>query len=369
MEEKELNLVEKLKRVPKGTKLYSMVHGNVAFLRIVNGKYPIDTSIDSFTIDGRLYCNYDNECVLFPSRTQRNWNLFHYALKGEYVTVVSLSRKGKEIKYVCQVANDGVFDVENSEVIKSNGMIGKRAIEIRESTKDEVLTLSPLFKKGDIVKLEPKDECYGDKCYMFESRDGDTAKLVTDTTCHIYYHICRLVHATEKEALAFREDLMNRYFKEINEHGEIVECFKKGDIIRASEDGDFFTCLVINTNANTIRIKLIGDCGICCTELPFDKVLRHATNPEIEAFKNELRDEYNSMLKDGDIVPWRANKGGICFRVSNFGSIFDVEDTFSKMDDVRYNLYKRGVCNYFATRELAKHSPLYHFFHQNEKDA
>ena len=79
-----LNLVEILKDCPKGTKLYSTTYGDVELIRVNqndNVDYPIeiklsDDSISSVTTDGRLYEYYNSECILFPSKDQRNWSKF-----------------------------------------------------------------------------------------------------------------------------------------------------------------------------------------------------------------------------------------------------------------------------------------------------
>lgn len=80
-----LNLVEILKDCPKGTKFYSPIYGDVEFVEVriknYDGDYPIeikasDDSIDNFAKDGRTYIDYDGECMLFPSREQRDWSKF-----------------------------------------------------------------------------------------------------------------------------------------------------------------------------------------------------------------------------------------------------------------------------------------------------
>ena len=79
-----LNLVEILKDYPKGTKLYSTTYGDVELIRVNQNDdvdYPIeiklsDDSINSVTTDGRLCEYYNGECVLFPSREQRDWSKF-----------------------------------------------------------------------------------------------------------------------------------------------------------------------------------------------------------------------------------------------------------------------------------------------------
>lgn len=79
-----LNLKEILKDCPIGTKLYSSVHGEVELEEVhLNSRpdYPIEVrlsnnSLDSFTLDGRLFAEYNGECMLFPSREQRDWSEF-----------------------------------------------------------------------------------------------------------------------------------------------------------------------------------------------------------------------------------------------------------------------------------------------------
>ena len=78
---KNIDLTKILKDCPKGFKLYSLVHGEVQFGYIEHGDFPItvelsDSSESDFTKDGRLYRSYDGECVLLPSKNQRDWSKF-----------------------------------------------------------------------------------------------------------------------------------------------------------------------------------------------------------------------------------------------------------------------------------------------------
>ena len=74
-----LNLVEILKDAPKGTKLWSPVYGDITFLEVnENADYPIicEGGI-SFTKEGRRIRGFPNaECVIFPSKENRNWAAF-----------------------------------------------------------------------------------------------------------------------------------------------------------------------------------------------------------------------------------------------------------------------------------------------------
>ena len=77
-----LDLVKILKDCPKGTKLYSAIHGEVTLDQVnnIDGYYPIvvkyNDSQTEFTRDGKYYIEYDGECMLFPSKDQRDWSKF-----------------------------------------------------------------------------------------------------------------------------------------------------------------------------------------------------------------------------------------------------------------------------------------------------
>lgn len=82
-----LNLVEILKDCPKGYKLYSPLFGEVEFKEIRSDEtYQILTSYDydgikesqaRFTKEGFYYTGLDVECLLFPSKDQRDWSKFN----------------------------------------------------------------------------------------------------------------------------------------------------------------------------------------------------------------------------------------------------------------------------------------------------
>lgn len=78
-----LNLVERLKDCPEGTKLYSTNFGEVKLCNVnkYTNTYPIcvedkKCGISFTTSDGRLRVDLDGECTLFPSKEQRDWSKF-----------------------------------------------------------------------------------------------------------------------------------------------------------------------------------------------------------------------------------------------------------------------------------------------------
>lgn len=78
-----LNLVEILKDCKKGTKLYSPIYGDVELVKVYlhDEKFPIEVKLqskafDCFSKDGRIFTEFNGECILFPSREQRDWSKF-----------------------------------------------------------------------------------------------------------------------------------------------------------------------------------------------------------------------------------------------------------------------------------------------------
>ena len=77
-----INLVKILKDCPPKTPLYSVIHGDVEFFCIDrnNHNFPIKLFISdtkyytAVTKEGKYIDNCNGECVLFPSKEQRDWN-------------------------------------------------------------------------------------------------------------------------------------------------------------------------------------------------------------------------------------------------------------------------------------------------------
>ena len=94
-----LDLGEILKDCPRGTKLYSPLCGEVVLNSVNNyANYPIEVNHNNskltFTRYGRLYDEFpDGECVLFPSKYQRDWSKFKVPVeKFDYSTLKPFDR-------------------------------------------------------------------------------------------------------------------------------------------------------------------------------------------------------------------------------------------------------------------------------------
>lgn len=72
-----MNILRILKNIPKGTKLYSPAFGEVKFICLYGDKIMTEdiTNIQRlFYSNGNFY--EEGECMLFPSRENRDWNTF-----------------------------------------------------------------------------------------------------------------------------------------------------------------------------------------------------------------------------------------------------------------------------------------------------
>lgn len=86
-----MNIAEILKNAPKGTKLYSPLFGEVELKSVDDDviEVRIEDSLSTFYKDGRFYRNYSSgECLLFPSKDERNWDNVYF-LKDKAPVMVS----------------------------------------------------------------------------------------------------------------------------------------------------------------------------------------------------------------------------------------------------------------------------------------
>ena len=123
-----MNIAEILRHCPKGTKLYSTIFGEVTLDKVnIHDVHPIivyrlNYLKTSFTEEGYYLTDYPNsECVLFPSKEQRDWSKFRLPVKrgdimmginGEcpFIATGELSNTNSP-KYVCGINSLGEFQL------------------------------------------------------------------------------------------------------------------------------------------------------------------------------------------------------------------------------------------------------------------
>lgn len=121
-----INLIEILKDCPQGTKLYSTMYGDVEFESINEDKsHPIIVRIDDdhtecFSIDGKIYSFYDGECVLFPSKEERDWSKFNPKTKQTKFDPKTLQAFDRVLT---RDTDTGYWDCDFFAFIKKDGAI------------------------------------------------------------------------------------------------------------------------------------------------------------------------------------------------------------------------------------------------------
>ena len=125
-----INIVEKLKDCPQGTKLYSPLFGEVELVRIdiENPRFPIIVKVlndespfsrVTFTAEGKWYSFKQSECLLFPSKDNKDWNKFRIPVKkGDimmipnsyhaFITTGEFTDNGS-VMFICGVDEDNEF--------------------------------------------------------------------------------------------------------------------------------------------------------------------------------------------------------------------------------------------------------------------
>lgn len=122
-----MNIVEILRHCPKGTKLYSTVFGEVTLDEVdIHTIYPIvvrrfNHLKTSFDKEGHYLEDYPGaECVLFPSKEQRDWEKFRIPFKvGDIVMTVGGETPFIFKEYIdrfahcyCGIDANGTFKIE-----------------------------------------------------------------------------------------------------------------------------------------------------------------------------------------------------------------------------------------------------------------
>lgn len=197
-----MNIAEILKGAPKGTKLYSPIFGDVIFEEIRHDYIRVSTNciMREFHSDGRFYAN--GECMLFPSRENRDWNTFNYCsfkngdviIRNDGIFTAIFSHVGieglpymKTVNYHCWVKNNGTIKCRKDYGIgtyleyrlateKEKEFFFKALAEKGFKWNSDTLTLEKLEDKFDTTTLKSFDKVL--------ARDTDLNVWV----CRIYSH-------------------------------------------------------------------------------------------------------------------------------------------------------------------------------------
>lgn len=277
-----MNIAEILKYCPKGTKLYSLVDGEVTLENICNtGQYSIEviTSVQTsnyFTKDGLLFPNRPNgECVLFPSKDQRDWGKFRLPFKaGDIVMTIDkltpfIFKEYVDDTYAHCYCGVDVYDTLRIEAPVDTYWTSSFIIPASEEAKKELFDkmaeagykwnadtlelekIESKFKEGDVVIDDQ-----GNLCLVSKIRDDGfitiTAALYTNKTLNVYISntVTRSIQLVSIASITDRNKLYSalvregyKYDKE--QHLLIKQEFKPFDkvLIRDEDNQTWRVCL------------------------------------------------------------------------------------------------------------------------------
>lgn len=100
-----LTIANRLRYAPKGMELYSIAHGKVFFENALNGQIALkkDRLSYSYLPNGKVSSVEDGECVLFPSKDNRDWSTVNYSKP---------QRPDLPIDTLC-IVTDGIYKENN----------------------------------------------------------------------------------------------------------------------------------------------------------------------------------------------------------------------------------------------------------------
>lgn len=181
--EQKLNIAEILKNKPRGTKLYSMIHGKCSFEAVTDEIFKINFCTSKFGLTQSGECTlikfgnmYDGgECIIFPSKEMRDWKKFSWK-KGDvlisndgYIEVIfdkwyddtytsfyckhylNSEDKNKIVYYEEFLCTTVRYSLEDKDTVQTyiktieerlGGKLNRETLEIEKHTE---------FKDGDIV--------------------------------------------------------------------------------------------------------------------------------------------------------------------------------------------------------------------------
>jgi len=184
-----MNIANILKNCPKDTELYSPVFGKVKFVEV----YDTSNEIVCHTPIGNVRFHSDGtyfkwgECVLFPSKEQRDWNKFIPDFENGNIIIanqgnIAIFRDYRgtghnRMRIYCQIDAVGRFIPYDMNVIPEGWRLAKyseivafekKIAEAGYSWNGKELIQIPKFKAGDVITnnyLTYKIDHVDDKCY------------------------------------------------------------------------------------------------------------------------------------------------------------------------------------------------------------
>lgn len=227
-----MNIAEILKYCPKGTKLYSTAFGEVEFINITPSTKLIivqdiyNTHLTFYS--GGSYTS-SGECILFPSKDQRDWSKFRLPVKrgdimmeinGDYPFIVSGICTKDDFprpKAICGMNKAGEIIIRNNKQWTSDFYI-PASEEVKKKLFDKITEagykwnadtleleeIEPTFKEGDVIVDDQDNICLIEKINSYTDvivnavlHHNNVFTIYSSTTVNRPINKCRLASAKE----------------------------------------------------------------------------------------------------------------------------------------------------------------------------
>lgn len=257
--EQKLNIAKILKNKPRGTKLYSMIHGKCSFEAVTDEIFKINFCTSKFGLTQSGECTlikfgnmYDGgECIIFPSKEMRDWSKFSWK-KGDVL-----------------ISNDGDIEV------------------IFDKWYDD--TYTSFYCK-----------------YYLNSEDKNKIVYYEEFLCTTARYSLEDKNTVQTYIKTIEEKLGGKLNRETLEIKKTHPKFKDGDILSCDEDSyTRHTTLILHKDENITEsiVSLVRHRKLVKTNVPIDNFLLSRLYPAREDEKKEL---FDALAKRGKA--WDAEK-------------------------------------------------------------
>ena len=256
--EQKLNIAEILKNKPRGTKLYSMIHGKCSFEVVTDEIFKINFCTSKFGLTQSGECTlikfgnmYDGgECIIFPSKEMRDWSKFSWK-KGDVLIssdgsievifdkwyddtytsfyckhYLNSEDRNKIVYYEEFLCTTAKYSLEDKDTVqtyiktieeKLDGKLNRETLEIEKA--------QPEFKDGDIVTIINGFE---QRCILiFRNIIGDSLNRYCILTKRGLFTEGYSLIDKEDSLLFATEEEKNKLFSALEKEGKAWDAEKK----------------------------------------------------------------------------------------------------------------------------------------------
>lgn len=322
--ETKINITTILKNKPKGTKLYSTVHGKCTFEAITDKIFKINFCTSKFGLTQSGECTlikfgnmYDGgECIIFPSKEMRDWSKFQWE-KGDILIsndggtevifdkwyddtytsfyckhYLNSENKNKIVYYEEFLCTTERYSLEDKDIAQTYINIIEKHLSGKLNFETLVVEKhQPEFKDGDIAFAD-----YGNRQDVFivsgktSLSEGyssfislDLSSLILSMACRTTFFkkdICKLRLATEEEKQQLFDALEKKGKAWDAEKKQVVDLKPKVDVLKP-----FDRVLVRNCKSENWRANLFGyidkDGFYCCVWANWAYCIPYAGNEHL----------------------------------------------------------------------------------------